>query len=142
MWISVKNSYIYVGETARIRYGVIGLVHKTIRGELVRSKSEVTIANQLHLHGVDYEYEPELILEGRVKRPDFKIEDYDTGIVWYWEHCGMMDNPQYARRCEEKEAFYKKNGIKEGKNLIVTCDEHGSIDTAKIDKIITTTFDV
>lgn len=118
------------------------LVHKTIRGELVRSKSEVTIANQLHLHGVDYEYEPELILEGRVKRPDFKIEDYDTGIVWYWEHCGMMDDPQYARRWEEKKAFYKKNGIEEGKNLIVTYDEHGSIDTAKIDKIITTTFDV
>ena len=118
------------------------LVHKTIRGELVRSKSEVTIANQLHLHGVDYEYEPELKLEGKVKRPDFKIEDYDTGIVWYWEHCGMMDDPQYARRWEEKKAFYKKNGIEEGKNLIVTYDEHGSIDTAKIDQIIVDTFDV
>lgn len=118
------------------------LVHKTIKGELVRSKSEVTIANQLHLHGVEYEYEPELKLEGKIKRPDFKIEDYDTGIVWYWEHCGMMENPQYMRRWEEKKAFYKKNGIEEGKNLIVTYDEHGAIDTAKIDKIIVNTFDL
>lgn len=78
------------------------LIHKTIRGELVRSKSEVIIANQLHLHGVEYEYEPELELEGKIKRPDFKIEDYDTGIVWYWEHCGMMEDSKYMRRWEKK----------------------------------------
>ncbi|RRJ25497.1 RNA helicase [Lachnoanaerobaculum gingivalis] len=118
------------------------LIHKTIRGELVRSKSEVIIANQLHLHGVEYEYEPELELEGKIKRPDFKIEDYDTGIVWYWEHCGMMEDSKYMRRWEKKKVFYKKNGIEEGKNLIVTYDEHGSIDTEKIDRIIVNTFDV
>ena len=38
--------------------------------------------------------------------------------------------------------FYKKNGIEEGKNLIVTYDEHGTIDTEKIDRIIVNTFDV
>ena len=42
----------------------------------------------------------------------------------------------------EKKVFYKKNGIEEGKNLIVTYDEHGAIDTAKIDKIIVNTFDL
>lgn len=117
------------------------LVHKTSRGELVRSKSEVIIADLLDAHGIDYEYEPELKLEGKIKRPDFKIEDYDTGVVWYWEHCGMMDDPQYARRWEEKKACYKKNGIEEGKNLIVTYDDHGSIDSTKINQIIEDTFD-
>ena len=118
------------------------LVHKTVRGELVRSKSEVIIANALHYNGLDYEYEPELILEGKVKRPDFKVEDYDTGVVWYWEHCGMMTDPQYKKRWEEKKKFYEKNGIIEGKNLIVTYDEEGSLDSNKIQEIIEEIFDL
>ena len=48
------------------------LIHKTARGELVRSKSEVIIADALFHNGLDYQYEPEVILEGKVKRPDFK----------------------------------------------------------------------
>lgn len=119
------------------------LVHKTVRGELVRSKSEVAIANALYYNGLDYEYEPELILEDKVKRPDFKVEDYDTGIVWYWEHCGMMSDPQYKKRWEDKKKFYEKNGIFEGKNLIVTYDdENGGLDSSKIDKLIKETFDL
>lgn len=119
------------------------LIHKTARGELVRSKSEVIIANALFYNKLDYEYEPELTLEGRVKRPDFKVEDYDTGEVWYWEHCGMMTDPQYKRQWEEKKKFYEKNGIVEGKNLIVTYDdEKGGLDAAEIQKIIEETFEL
>ena len=119
------------------------LIHRTVRGELVRSKSEVSIANALYYNGLDYEYEPELKLEDKVKRPDFKVEDYDTGIVWYWEHCGMITNPQYHKCWEDKKRFYEKNGIIEGKNLIVTYDdERGGIDTDLIQKIIEHTFDL
>ncbi len=117
------------------------LVHKTIRGELVRSKSEVIIANALHYHNLDYVYEPELILEGKVKRPDFKVFDADSGEEWYWEHCGIMNDPKYRKRWEEKKAFYKKNGIEEGKNLIVTYDENGSLNSQKVEKIIQELFD-
>ena len=74
------------------------LVHRTARGELVRSKSEVIIANALYYHHLEYVYEPELVLEGIVKRPDFKVVDDDTGEVWYWEHCGMINNPRYKKR--------------------------------------------
>lgn len=81
-------------------------------------------------------YELELRLEGKVKRPDFKVVDEDTGDVWYWEHCGMMDNPQYKKRWEEKKAFYKKNGIEEGKYLIVTYDINGTLDSQKVEEII------
>ena len=119
------------------------LIHKTVRGELVRSKSEVIIANALHYNGLDYEYEPELKLEDKIKRPDFKVEDYDTGVVWYWEHCGMMTDPQYKKRWEDKRKFYEKNGIVEGKNLIVTYDdEKGGLDSDKIQQIIQETFDL
>lgn len=118
------------------------LVHKTVRGELVRSKSEVIIANALHYNNLEYVYEPELVLEGKVKRPDFKVIDDDTGEVWYWEHCGMMNNPKYRKRWEEKKAFYKKNGIEESKNLIVTYDENGTLDSQKVNQIIEDTFDL
>lgn len=118
------------------------LVHKTVCGELVRSKSEVAIANALHYHNLEYIYEPELELEGRIKPPDFKVVDDDTGEEWYWEHCGMMEDPKYRKRWEEKKAFYKKNGIEEGKNLIVTYDENGSLDSQKIEKIIQDIFGI
>ena len=48
----------------------------------------------------------------------------------------MMDNPQYKKRWEEKKAFYKKNGIEEGKNLIVTYDINGTLDSQKVEEII------
>ena len=40
-------------------------------------------------------------------------------------------------------AFYEKNGIKEGKNLIVTFDdENGGLDSSFIDGLIKRTFDL
>ncbi len=118
------------------------LVHRTARGELVRSKSEVIIANALYYHHLEYVYEPKLILDGIVKRPDFKVVDDDTGEVWYWEHCGLMDDPRYKKRWNDKKAFYQKNGIEEGKNLIVTFDEDGALDSRKVERIIEETFDL
>jgi ATP-dependent exoDNAse (exonuclease V) alpha subunit len=119
-----------------------GLIHKTIQGEMVRSKSEVAIADCLHYNGVPYEYEKPLELEGRIKRPDFTITDPDTDQVWYWEHCGMMTDPKYRKRWEDKKAFYAKCGIREGENLIVTYDdEKGGLDTDSIDTLIKQTFD-
>ena len=117
------------------------LIHKTARGELVRSKSEVIIADALFHNGLDYQYEPELVLEGRVKRPDFKIIDADTGEVWYWEHCGMMSDTRYAKRWHDKEKFYAKNGIERGKNLIVTEEFAGEgLDSHQINEMIKDVF--
>ena len=119
------------------------LIHKTARGELVRSKSEVIIADALFHNGLEYQYEPELVLEGKVKRPDFRIIDADTGDEWYWEHCGMMSDVKYAKRWHEKEAFYAKNGIIRGKNLIVTEEYAGEgLDSHMIDEIIKATFEL
>ena len=117
------------------------LIHKTARGELVRSKSEVIIADALFYNGLDYQYEPELILEGKTKRPDFRIIDADTGEVWYWEHCGLMSDARYAKRWDDKEKFYAKNGIKRGKNLIVTEEKAGEgLDSNQINKMIKEIF--
>jgi hypothetical protein len=124
------------------------LIHNTIRGEAVRSKSEVIIANLLHSRSVDYHYEQPLELGGVVKYPDFTIEDDDTGKTYYWEHCGMLHDPSYRSRWNEKLAWYKANNIlpmEDGGGsagtLVVTVDQaDGGIDSAFIDKRIAEMF--
>ena len=55
----------------------------------------------------------------------------------------MMTDPKYRRRWEEKKKFYEKNGIKEGKNLIVTYDdEKGGLDSSAIDALIKEIFEL
>ena len=120
------------------------LIHRTSRGEAVRSKSEVIIANLLHAKGIDYHYEHPLELGGVVKYPDFTIEDDDAGITYIWEHCGMLHDPAYRRRWEEKQQWYRAHGIlplEQGGGpkgtLIVTRDQQdGGIDSAGISVLI------
>ena len=114
------------------------LIHKTKRGELVRSKSEVIVANMLQEASVNYEYEKGLPLDGDgVKYPDFTITVAGRDEPIYWEHCGMMSDADYRRRWDIKRAVYERHGIIEGKNLIVSYDEeNGSIDSQKIAALI------
>jgi ATP-dependent exoDNAse (exonuclease V) alpha subunit len=114
------------------------LIHKTARGELVRSKSEVIIADALFDINIDYVYEKELSLgDDGIKSPDFTIEDAESGALFYWEHCGMMTDDNYRRRWNAKRDIYAKHGIVEGENLIVSYDNaNGSIDSQEIRKLI------
>lgn len=126
------------------------LIHRTARGEMVRSKSEVIIADHLANKGIEYGYEQPLTIEGVTKYPDFTVEDMESGSSFYWEHCGMLHVPSYRRRWEEKLAWYRSHGIKPheegggGKGtLIITRDEpNGSIDSASITRLIAEVLDV
>src|SRR5262249_14556225 len=61
------------------------LIHRTERGDIVRSKSELVIADKLHSRGIDYAYEQPLTLgDGRVRYPDFTIADHARGVTFYW----------------------------------------------------------
>ena len=72
---------------------------------------------------------------------NFKIVNEDTGVTWYWEHCGMMSNPKYAKNWEQKAKEYKANGIEENKNLIVTKEYEGQgLSSQEIRKIIKEIF--
>lgn len=123
------------------RYYEANMIHKTFRGELVRSKSEVIIADALYHNKVEYEYEKELIINGIRKIPDFTMNDAETGDCVYWEHCGMMTDDDYRKRWEAKKALYEKNGIVEGENLIVTYDdEKGGIDSQVIQNYVNKYF--
>ena len=120
------------------------LIHRTARGEMVRSKSEVIIADRLADLDVEYTYERPLTIEGVTKYPDFTIEDMETGITFYWEHCGMLHVPNYRKRWEEKLAWYGKHSILphedgggENGTLIITRESpQGGISSQEIERII------
>lgn len=116
------------------------LIHRTLKGELVRSKSEVIIANMLFETGIAYEYEKELDLgEDGIRIPDFTIQDAESGLCFYWEHCGMLGDAAYHQHWQAKKALYAKHGIIEGENLIVSKDSsNGGIDSAEIKQLIST----
>ena len=130
---------------AQQRFLEEGLIHRTERGDLVRSKSELVIADKLHARGIDYAYEQPLVLpNGRTRYPDFTIADHARGVTFYWEHLGMLDNHRYRDRWEGKRAEYLKCGIGPHKDgggpegtLIETRDEPGgSLDAAMIASVI------
>jgi ATP-dependent exoDNAse (exonuclease V) alpha subunit len=102
------------------------LVHRTRRGELVRSKSEVAIADLLLSLGRDYKYEQPLEIGGVRRYPDFTVKDDNSGATFYMEHLGMLDDAGYRARWERKLAWYESVGITpaggENGTLIVTTE--------------------
>jgi hypothetical protein len=102
------------------------LIHRTEKGHMVRSKSELIIANLLWREGVVYEYEKPLdgtVTAGRL-HPDFSFGDL-SGERIIWEHLGMMQDPDYARGWEWKKRWYSENGYVEGGNLFVSTERSG-----------------
>ncbi|MGE3342580.1 MAG: AAA family ATPase [Vicinamibacterales bacterium] len=120
------------------------LIHRTRRGEAVRSKSEVVIADLLHSLSVDYRYEAELTMEDGSRRlPDFTIDDPASGLKVYWEHLGMLNVPRYREQWQEKLAWYRRNGIApasegggpNGTLVITEDDPRGGIDSGGIERL-------
>lgn len=90
-------------------------IHLTDSGVLVRSKSELVVANALTHAEVSFEYEKPFWSADRDRDgyllPDFTIEDDATGETILWEHLGMMDRPDYRSRWDEKVGWYRRNGV-------------------------------
>ncbi|MGB4057257.1 MAG: AAA family ATPase [Alphaproteobacteria bacterium] len=99
-----------------------GKIHKALTGDMVRSKSEVIIANLLHEREIPFKYEITLSApDGTKKLPDFTI--HWAGETWYWEHEGMLHDPAYRKYQEAKHAWYKKHGFSD--RLIITTEGPG-----------------
>lgn len=106
-------------------------VYTTARGERVRSKSEVLIADALTRHNIPYRYEYPLTLHAADKAvskttltfyPDFLCLNKRTRAEFYWEHFGLMDSPEYVNNATNKLRIYAENKIFPGKNLILTME--------------------
>ena len=126
------------------------LIHRTIRGHSVRSKSEVIIANILHNMGIDYDYEAPLIGKDGISRyPDFTFVDDEMGITYYLEHLGMLRDPKYRKRWGKKLAWYRTNGIlpqedgggSEGTLITTKDDPRGGIQADDIEKMLKEIFE-
>lgn len=120
------------------------LIHRTSRGIAVRSKSEVIIADRLASHNIEPLYEKPLKLGDVTKYPDFIIEDDESGITYYWEHCGLLHDPAYQARWNSKLNWYEENDIlpyqkgggSRGKLIVTRDQEDGGISSQEIERVI------
>ena len=107
----------------------------TARGERVRSKSEVIIADTLFRYNIPYRYEFPITLKritpDDIRRdfgssitlyPDFLCLNTRTRTEFYWEHFGLMDDPAYSNNAAGKLRLYTENGLLPGRNLIITME--------------------
>lgn len=100
-----------------------GLKHTTLLGELVRSKSERSIADLLTKYNIHYKYEAPLHLEGLGWiHPDFTILDMRTRRNVYWEHLGKMDDLEYVNAAIQRVTAYILNGYVLGRDLLITME--------------------
>ena len=133
----------------------------TARGERVRSKSEVIIADTLNRLGIPYHYEFPLTLKsgGRASNsgtfstnsgttdsrtkitvhPDFLCLNLRTRQEFIWEHFGLMDDPAYSSKAVQKLNTYNENCIHPGLNLIISTETTElPLNTKHIENLINT----
>lgn len=85
----------------------MGRIHQTVSGEMVRSKSEVIIANLLSDNGISFLYEKRLEAGGVGFWPDFTIRSGEK--TYYWEHLGRLDLEQYRQNWAIKKSWYEQH---------------------------------
>lgn len=113
------------------------LIHKTVSGNLVRSKSEAIIDMSLYMHKIPFRYECALSLGEITLYPDFTLRHPHTGEYFYWEHFGLMDDDSYSKNACSKLQLYASHGIIPSIQLITTYEtkEH-PLTSDTIEKII------
>lgn len=93
----------------------------TEKGERVRSKSEMIIANKLYQMGIPYRYEYPTRIRGLgTIYPDFRLLHVKERREIILEHFGMMDNPDYSTQACNKINLYIMNGYQVGKDIVFT----------------------
>jgi ATP-dependent exoDNAse (exonuclease V) alpha subunit len=85
-----------------------GKIHQTLSEYMVRSKSEVIIANMLSERQVPFWYEKPLFApDGSFYLPDFTA--MLQGEEYYLEHVGRLDLPDYKAHWVKKKQWYEKH---------------------------------
>ncbi|EHK53641.1 ATP-dependent DNA helicase [Allomesorhizobium alhagi] len=84
-----------------------GKIHEALSGDMLRSKSEVIIANLLHEREIPFLYEQPLFAgDGTLRLPDFTV--VWRGRTSFWEHLGRLDLTDYADEWKRKRAWYER----------------------------------
>jgi hypothetical protein len=95
-------------------------IHECKNGKMLRSKSEVLIADMLIDYSIPFKNEPKLVLDGMVFFPDFELLHPITKKLFWWEHLGNLMDPEYVFKNLGRLDIYSKNHIILGENLILT----------------------
>jgi hypothetical protein len=80
---------------------------KTRSGVQVRSQLERKCADYLYDSGIEFRYEPLMLLGGRQFRPDFYLPAHNL----FLEICGYNHMPFYRDRLRKKREVYSANGL-------------------------------
>lgn len=132
-------------EAEKVKHPVFNpdaLTHEAIDGTMMRSLSEVLIANYLISMGITYVYELPLIHHGKRIYPDFTILspiDNKTEIII--EHQGAMDSETYQAKFIRTILFYLRTKLVPNKDVFFTFNHlDGNVDLRQIDCILHTAF--
>ena len=116
-------------------------VYLTLKGERVRSKSEVIIADRLYANGIPYKYECPLKLGKKIIHPDFSILRLSDCSVVYHEHCGKMGDDTYIEDLVQRVNDYNEAGIIQGDRLFFSFETSKTpLDVRTIDNLINRHF--
>ena len=120
-------------------------MYLTMKGERVRSKSEVIISDRLNINGIPYKYECPLTFKRNGElitiHPDFTILRVSDRKTLYLEHNGRMDDPGYADDMVNRVNDYSYAGIVQGDNLFMTFETSETpLDISVLDKMIKNHF--
>ena len=116
-------------------------VFKTLKGDRVRSKSEMIIADRLYVNGIPYKYECPLKVGGKIIHPDFSIMRMSDHKIIYHEHCGKMDGKEYFNDLVDRINLYNQSGILQGNRLTFTFETSDTpFDVRVIDRLINEYF--
>lgn len=99
------------------------LKHPAMDGTMMRSKSEVIIANMLLGAGIPFVYEAPLFINDKMVLPDFRILsliDLKTEIII--EHQGMVFTDEYADKFIRSLRLYLQSDWIPNRNLFFTYD--------------------
>lgn len=137
-----KEDDVYIKEWLNASYDKKAVsqgvtLFRTRKGDLVRSKSELIIADRLYELGIPYRYEAALILGDTVIHPDFTVLDVRHRREIYFEHFGMMNDPKYASNAARRLNLFNRHNIILGDRLFFTMEtDNVPLDTEIVDRTI------
>ncbi len=100
--------------------------YPTKAGWLTRSKSEALICDMVTDEGIPIIYDAVIQIGGQIVSPDFLLLSPLNYRLYYWEHLGLLDDPQYLESNAGKFIKYKDAGIHPGIQLITTLETENS----------------
>ena len=98
-------------------------------GIQLRSRGEMLVGEILDRLGLEYIYEPEIIISGKKYSPDFVVHVPAFCCCFIIEYMGCMDEYGYVEKNKAKIGSYLHAGLFPGRDLIFLCANANSAPT-------------